>query len=91
MVLPHFSDHTTPEWGKEKAENKVFASEPSDVWPYYANDHSDNAYWKECSGGKMWLEGECLDGWKDMSKPATEYGYGGNGELDFLINLKGTP
>lgn len=29
-----------------------------------------------------------FDGWKDMSKPATEYGYGGNGELDFFDKLE---
>lgn len=84
VLLLRFPKHDTPEWGKKKAENKVFASESTSKYP---NDHSDNAYWKECSRGKMWLEGECLDGWKEMPKPATEYGYGSNDELDFFGDL----
>ena len=85
VILIAFPDHEVPEWGKEKAENKIFSSEPTDKYP---NDHSDNAYWKECSVEKMWLNGECLDGWKDMPYPATEYGYGGNGELYFFHKLQ---
>ena len=84
-VLIAFPDHTVPDWGKEKAENKVFKSEPTDKYP---NDHSDNAYWKECSGGKMWLEGECLNGWKSMSKNASEYGYGSNEERKYYNILE---
>ena len=84
VVLIAFPDHSIPNWGKEKAENKVFASEPTDKYP---NDHSDNAYWKECSKEKMWLEGECLDGWKSMTKNATEYGYASNDELVYFGQL----
>ena len=88
VVLIAFPDHSIPNWGKDKAENKVFSSEPSDEWPYYTNDHSDNAYWKECSKEKMWLEGECLDGWKSMPKDATEYGYAGSDELKHFHDLE---
>ena len=88
VVLIAFPDHDVPEWDKEKAENKVFYSEPTSKYP---NDHSDNAYWKECSGDKMWLTGKCLDGWKSMPKNASEYGYGSNDELGILANLKMMP
>ena len=91
MVLPHFSDHTTPEWGKEKAENKVFASEPSDVWPYYANDHWTTLIGKSVPAGKcglrenVWTAGKiCLN-----RPPNTDTA--GMANLIFLINLKGTP
>ena len=85
VVLLAFPYDSIPDWGKEKAENKVFVSEPTDRYP---NDHSDNAYWKECSGGKMWLKGECLDGWKSMPKPASDYGYASNDELKHFRDLE---
>lgn len=85
VVLLRFTNHTAPEWGKDKAENKVFASEPTEKYP---NDHSDNAFLKECSSEKTWLDGECLDGWKDIPYPATDYGYDSVDELDFLYKLE---
>jgi len=75
-VLVSFPDHSLPGWGKAEMENKVFF-----------NEHSDNSYWKECSGEKMWLEGGCDDGWKNMLKPSSEYGYGSDDEINRISAL----
>ena len=53
----------------------------------FTNEYSVNAYWKECSSGKIWLTGKCMDDWIEMSKSATEYGYGGSDELVFFNTL----
>lgn len=85
VILLRFTNHTAPEWGKEKVENKIFASEPTKEYP---NDHSDNAFLKECSLEKTWLVGEGLNGWKDMPNPSTDYGYNGDEEINFLSELE---
>ena len=72
-----FSGHPIPEWEEDKVEDVIFN-----------NKYSVNAYWQECSNGKMWLTGKCLGDWVNMSKPATEYGYGASGELDFFNELE---
>src|SRR3989344_8821855 len=49
------TEDKSPEWGKEKIEDKIFS-----------NKHSLNAYWKECSTDQVWLTGDVFnDGnWK---------------------------
>ena len=84
VVLVSFSDHGLPGWGKAEMDNKVFRSAPTNEYP---NDHSDNAFWKGCSEEKMWLTGECLDGWKKMLNPSSEYGYGTDEEINRISAL----
>ena len=57
--------------------------EQSGTMSSLSNEYSVNAYWKECSSGKIWLTGKCMDDWIEMPKSATEYGYGGNASLIF--------
>lgn len=71
VIKLHFSDLTIPNWGKSKLENLVFYGK-----------YSVNSFWKECSGGKMWLTGGVYPNWVEMPKPANYYGYGSN---DFLL------
>jgi len=67
-------EHSTESWGEEKIEDKIFSKQ-----------HSLDAYWKECSGEKVWLTGDVFnDGnWKMMEKKWSEYGYGSADETSW--------
>jgi len=72
-------EHSPAEsWGTEKIEDKIFS-----------NQHSLNAYWKACSGEKVWLTGDVFnDGnWKMMEKKWSEYGYGSADETSWAFEF----
>ena len=74
----YFDDIPAPEWGKDKANDKI-----------YFNDYSLTAYWEECSGGIMWLSGSdnTLEVWLKMPKDSSKYGYSSEDERNYVDDL----
>lgn len=68
---------SSPEWSKETIEDKISS-----------NKHSLEAYWKACSvdnetgESKVWFSVTILEGWREMPKELSEYGYGSYEEHD---------
>ena len=68
---------SSPEWSKEKIEDKISS-----------NKHSLDAYWRACSvdnktgESKVWLSVTILEGWREMPRELSEYGYGSYEELN---------
>lgn len=68
---------SSPSWDKETIEDKISS-----------NKHSLEAYWKACSvdnetgESKVWLSVTILEGWREMPKSLSEYGYGSYEELN---------
>lgn len=66
---------SSPEWSKETLEDKISS-----------NKHSLEAYWKACfmdnetGESKIWFSVTILEGWREMPKELSEYGYGSDEE-----------
>ena len=68
---------TSPSWDRETIEDKISS-----------NKHSLEAYWKACAldndtgESKIWFSVTILEGWREMPKSLSEYGYGSYEELN---------
>lgn len=74
---------SSPEWSKETIEDKISS-----------NKHSLEAYWKAClvdnetGESKVWFSVTILEGWREMPKEFSEYGYGSDEEKKHLKEFR---